>query len=231
MNDIPDSNQSTNIGKVVCVGRNYAAHAQELGNDVPDTPMLFIKPASAVQYLSDDGRINAVFDDVPRQRSYAVHYETELCVQMAQDVYHADVKQVCDGLQNGLLAGITVGLDLTLRELQTELKAIGYPWERTKCFMGSCVLGDWLPMGLGECTDDFSQLTYQLWIDDVLTQQGNPSLMIFDLPRLISDASHAFGLQSGDVLMTGTPSGVGVLKKGQRLKMVLQDESYFADVV
>lgn len=231
MNDIPDSNQSANIGKVVCVGRNYVAHAQELGNDVPDTPMLFIKPASAVQYLSDNGRINAVFDDVPRQRSYAVHYETELCVQMAQDVYHADVKQVCDGLQNGLLAGITVGLDLTLRELQTELKAIGYPWERAKCFMGSCVLGDWLPMGLGECTDDFGQLTYQLWIDDVLTQQGNPSLMIFDLPRLISDASHAFGLQSGDVLMTGTPSGVGVLKKGQRLKMVLQDESYFADVV
>lgn len=231
MNDIPDSNQSANIGKVVCVGRNYVAHAQELGNDVPDTPMLFIKPASAVQYLSDDGRINAVFDDVPRQRSYAVHYETELCVQMAQDVCHADVKQVWDGLQNGLLAGVTVGLDLTLRELQTELKAIGYPWERAKCFMGSCVLGDWLPMGLGECTDDFGQLTYQLWIDDVLTQQGNPSLMIFDLPRLISDASHAFGLQSGDVLMTGTPSGVGVLKKGQRLKMVLKDESYFADVV
>lgn len=226
-----------NIGKVVCVGRNYVAHAQELGNDVPDTPMFFIKPASAVQYLADDKQINGVFDDVPRQRSYAVHYETELCVQMAQDVCRADVSQVRDRLQQGLLAGMTLGLDLTLRELQSELKEQGHPWERAKCFAGSCVLGDWLPIGLsgldglGKGTDDFGQMTYQLWIDDKLTQQGDTSLMIFDLAQLISDASYAFGLQAGDVLMTGTPSGVGALQAGQQLTMTLTDCAFDADVV
>lgn len=97
------------IGKVVCVGRNYVAHANELGNDVPDMPMFFIKPATAIQYLTDDKSIPATFNDVLRQRSYAVHYETELCIQMACDLYRADVNAVRDELKDGLQSGLRCG--------------------------------------------------------------------------------------------------------------------------
>jgi 2-keto-4-pentenoate hydratase/2-oxohepta-3-ene-1,7-dioic acid hydratase in catechol pathway len=195
------------IGKVVCVGRNYAEHARELGNEVPKTPILFMKPASSVVSVRNDiVRPNpSVYGDT--------HYEAELCIQLSADLSAATVEQAKQAV-----GGVTVGLDLTLRDLQSELKEKGYPWERAKCFDGACVLADWLePQAFG----DFSQVRYQLTINDVLRQDGDSALMLFPVYELLAEISHAFSLQAGDVIMTGTPSGVGVLQANDQLKLTL----------
>lgn len=195
------------IGKVVCVGRNYAEHARELGNEVPKTPILFMKPASSVVSVRNDiVRPNpSVYGDT--------HYEAELCIQLSADLSAATVEQAKQAV-----GGVTVGLDLTLRDLQSELKEKGYPWERAKCFDGACVLADWLePQAFG----DFSQVRYQLTINDALRQDGDSALMLFPVYELLAEISHAFSLQAGDVIMTGTPSGVGVLQANDQLKLTL----------
>lgn len=211
------------IGKVVCVGRNYAAHAAELGNEVPTRPILFIKPASSV--IGTEQPIASQIVDVPRETSYAVHYEAELCVRIGQPLTSASVDEVKATL--GLIDAVTLGLDLTLRELQSELKAKGHPWERAKCFDGSCVLADWVSP---EPYTDFSAVDYQLYINDQLTQDGHTELMLFPLYELLSEISYAFSLQPGDVIMTGTPSGVGVLNSGDRLSLKLGEHQWQAEV-
>ncbi len=165
------------IGKVVCVGRNYADHAKELGNDVPNSPILFIKPSSAIVSIANKD------SEAIHLPSFggACHFEAELCVQVGQDLSNASLDEV-----KNAISGVTVGLDLTLRELQTELKS-----------------------------------NYQFYLNDELRQQGDSSLMLFPVYQLLVDISHAFGLQAGDVVMTGTPRGVGELQAGDVGKMVL----------
>lgn len=195
------------IGKVVCVGRNYAEHARELGNEVPKTPILFMKPASSVVSVrSDIVR--------PDPSTYGdTHYEAELCIQLSADLSAATVEQAKQAI-----GGVTVGLDLTLRDLQSKLKEKGHPWERAKCFDGACVLADWLvPQAFG----DFSKVSYQLAINDELRQDGDSAMMLFPVYELLAEISHAFSLQAGDVIMTGTPSGVGVLQANDQLKLTL----------
>ena len=195
------------IGKVVCVGRNYAAHARELGNEVPISPLLFMKPASSVVSVRNPlVRPNlAVFGET--------HYEAELCIQLAADLSNATAEQAQQAI-----GGVTLGLDLTLRDLQTKLKDKGQPWERAKCFDGACVLADWVdPHAFG----DFTQVHYQLYINDALKQDGDSALMLFPVYELLAEISHAFSLQAGDVIMTGTPSGVGILQAGDELRLVL----------
>lgn len=197
------------IGKVVCVGRNYADHAKELGNDVPNSPILFIKPSSAIVSIANKD------SEAIHLPSFggACHFEAELCVQVGQDLSNASLDEV-----KNAISGVTVGLDLTLRELQTELKSKGHPWERSKAFAGSCVLVDWLEP---EQFADFTKVNYQFYLNDELRQQGDSSLMLFPVYQLLVDISHAFGLQAGDVVMTGTPRGVGELQAGDVGKMVL----------
>lgn len=206
----------TSIGKVVCVGRNYAAHAQELGNEVPSTPMLFMKPASSVVSMRHDiVRPNpALFGET--------HYEAELCIQLSADLTDATIEDAQQAI-----GGVTLGLDLTLRELQSELKAKGHPWERAKCFDGACVIGDWLdPQSFG----DFKNVRYQLTINDVLRQDGDSALMLFPIYELLVNISHAFSLQAGDVIMTGTPSGVGELRAGDQLTLRLGAHEWHSQV-
>lgn len=195
------------IGKVICVGRNYAAHAEELGNEIPKSPILFMKPASSVVSVHHEiVRPNpALYGDT--------HYEAELCIQLAADLSAATVEHAKQAI-----GGVTLGLDLTLRDLQSKLKAKGHPWERAKCFDGACVLADWLePQVFG----DFSHVEYQLYINDELKQDGNTALMLFPVYELLAEISHAFSLQAGDVIMTGTPSGVGILQEADTLTFKL----------
>ena len=195
------------IGKVVCVGRNYAAHAAELGNEVPSSPILFMKPASSVVSIrSDVVRPNPeIFGET--------HYEAELCIQLSTDLSMATIEQAKQAV-----GGLTLGLDLTLRDLQSTLKDKGHPWERAKCFDGACVLADWVdPQVFG----NLQNVSYQLTINDKLTQDGDSALMLFPVYELLVNISHAFGLQAGDVIMTGTPSGVGILHAGDQLKLTL----------
>lgn len=211
------------LGKVVCVGRNYAAHAAELGNEIPTRPILFIKPASSV--IGTDSLIASQIIDVPRDTAYDVHYEAELCVRIGAPLKAASIEEI--KAMPKAIDAVTLGLDLTLRDLQSELKAKGHPWERAKCFDGSCVLAQWVEP---EAYADFSAVNYQLYINEQLTQDGNTELMLFPLYELLSEISHAFSLQPGDVIMTGTPSGVGVLKAGDKLTLKLGEHQWQANV-
>lgn len=217
-NSANDANERlrASIGKVVCVGRNYAAHAEELGNEVPKAPILFMKPASSVVSI----RQGVV---CPNPALYGeTHYEAELCVQLAADLSAATIEEAKQAI-----GGVTLGLDLTLRELQAELKEKGHPWERAKCFDGACVLGDWLdPQVFG----DFTDVHYQLIINDALKQDGDSALMLFPVYELLVNISHAFSLQAGDVIMTGTPSGVGALQAGDQLSLKLGAHEWQAEV-
>lgn len=205
------------IGKVVCVGRNYAAHAHELNNEVPTSPMLFMKPASSVVSLHHDiVRPNPVsFGET--------HYEAELCIQLSAALSEATIEQAQQAI-----GGVTLGLDLTLRELQTRLKEKGHPWERAKCFDGACVLGDWIDP---QAFSDFKNVHYQLTINDELKQDGDSALMLFPVYELLVNISHAFSLQAGDVIMTGTPSGVGVLQAGDALTLKLGSHEWQTHIV
>ena len=217
-NSVNDANERlrASIGKVVCVGRNYAAHAEELGNEVPKAPILFMKPASSVVSICQ-GVVR------PNPALYGeTHYEAELCVQLAADLSAATIEEAKQAI-----GGVTLGLDLTLRELQTELKGKGHPWERAKCFDGACVLGDWLdPQVFG----DFTDIHYQLTINNALKQDGDSALMLFPVYELLVNISHAFSLQAGDVIMTGTPSGVGALQAGDQLSLKLGAHEWQAEV-
>ena len=217
-NSANDANERlrASIGKVVCVGRNYAAHAEELGNEVPKAPILFMKPASSVVSIRQ-GVVR------PNPALYGeTHYEAELCVQLAADLSAATIEEAKQAI-----GGVTLGLDLTLRELQAELKEKGHPWERAKCFDGACVLGDWLdPQVFG----DFTDVHYQLIINDALKQDCDSALMLFPVYELLVNISHAFSLQAGDVIMTGTPSGVGALQAGDQLSLKLGAHEWQAEV-
>lgn len=211
MNSSPLANH---IGKVVCVGRNYADHAKELGNDVPTQPLLFIKPSSAIVSVHEPLTLPKVAEPV--------HYEAELCVQIGKNLVNSTRQEVTDAI-----SGVTLGLDLTLRELQSKLKHKGHPWERAKAFAGSCVLADWLaPDAFG----DFTKVQYQFYLNDNCKQQGDTTLMLFNVYDLLVDISHAFGLQAGDVVMTGTPKGVGTLSTGDQLKLVLAEHEWTTQV-
>ncbi|MBU5616758.1 fumarylacetoacetate hydrolase family protein [Psychrobacter sp. TAE2020] len=209
------------IGKVVCVGRNYVAHARELGNEVPSTPLLFMKPVSAIVNISNTAAANKIVR--PDTSRYGeTHYEAELCIQLMADLCAATVEQAQQAVGN-----VTLGLDLTLRDLQSKLKDKGQPWERAKCFDGSCVLADWVD---ARAFGDLTQVHYQLYINDELKQDGDSALMLFSVYELLADISHAFSLQAGDVIMTGTPSGVGILQAGDELKLVLAAHQWQAQV-
>ncbi len=199
------------IGKVVCVGRSYADHATELGNAVPTSPLLFIKPSSAITHIDTPIAVPQVESEL--------HFEAELCIQVNKDLYNADIDEV-----KTAIGAVTLGLDLTLRDIQNQLKAKGHPWERAKAFAGSCVLADWVTVD--QLSDEFLTFTnnhYHLYINDQLRQYGKTSLLLFPIYELLADISKAFGLQAGDVVMTGTPKGVGALYSGDQIVLTLHD--------
>ena len=196
--------------KIVCVGRSYAAHAQELGNAIPDRPVLFIKPPSSLIGLDTGISWNTALG--------SCHYEAELCLRLDQPL-RAETDPV-EALK--AIGAVTLGLDLTLRDLQDDLKKKGHPWERSKAFDGSCVLADWVDVS--EITD-WKDVHYTFSVNDELRQQGHTALLIFDIGSLLVDISQAFSLEAGDVVMTGTPAGVGALQAGDQLGLTLKGKS------
>ena len=199
--------------KIVCVGRSYAAHAQELGNAVPEQPILFIKPPSSVVSYQDGIRWNHALG--------SCHYECELVLRIDRPL--SNVHDLTEAL--AAVGAISLGLDLTLRDVQSQLKAKGLPWERAKAFDGACVLGDWISV---DQVADLNALEFQFYVNDELRQHGDTRLLLFKLAELIAEISQCFSLAAGDLIMTGTPAGVGALNAGQQLKMVLpcKDKTY-----
>lgn len=191
---------SAPCSKVVCVGRNYAAHAEELNNPIPEQPILFVKPESTIQVGSN------MF--VPRE---GIHYECELAVLIAED---------CNSptdIGESAIAGLGLGLDLTDRELQSTLKEKGHPWERAKSFNGASYLSKFVPFE-GQSLEEFS---FKLSINNQLAQHGNASDMLFSVFELLGEITQTFHLKKGDVVLTGTPKGVGRLQQGDLLAMEL----------
>lgn len=190
------------MGKVVCVGRNYAEHARELNNPVPSEPLLFLKPATAVVGLDQPLRLP--------QGLGAVHYETEIALLIGQTLSG----EVSEQQAVEAIAGIGLALDLTLRELQDQLKAKAHPWERAKAFDGACPLS---PFVRTEQVPDLGNIALQLQINGQLRQQGSSAEMITPIVALLRHIATVFTLQPGDVVITGTPAGVGVLNPGDQL--------------
>jgi 2-keto-4-pentenoate hydratase/2-oxohepta-3-ene-1,7-dioic acid hydratase in catechol pathway len=189
------------VGKVVCVGRNYAAHAAELGNAVPDKPLLFIKPPSSVVDLSPSLRIPSGWGSVHHETEVAVLLGRELCNARPEDAFAA-------------ILGVGVALDLTLRDVQDALKAKGQPWEISKGFDGACALGAFLPMAPGL---DLTTLQIRLVVNGRRRQFASSAQMLTPIIDLLCFASRHFTLWPGDVLLTGTPAGVGPLVPGDKL--------------
>jgi 2-keto-4-pentenoate hydratase/2-oxohepta-3-ene-1,7-dioic acid hydratase in catechol pathway len=201
---------STRPSKIVCVGRSYADHAKELGNAVPDRPVLFIKPPSSLLALEEGISWNSAWGNC--------HYECELTLRIDRTL-----KAETDPLKALEAVGaVTLGLDLTLRDVQDDLKKKGQPWERAKAFDGSCVLADWVNVAE---VKDWKDVHYTLHINEELRQKGDTALLIFDVGTLLADISQVFTLEPGDVVMTGTPAGVAALTKGDQLKMTLKGQS------
>lgn len=189
------------VGKAVCVGRNYAAHAQELGNEVPTEPLLFIKPSTALRHLEQP--------IVLPEGLGAVHHEVEIAVLIGKPLTNASTAEVRDAV-----AAYGVGLDLTLRDVQNQLKAKGQPWERAKAFDGAGLLSHWVE-ARGISTRQ--HIAIGLEVNGRLRQEGHSGQMLFPIAPLIAEISHCFTLQPGDVVFTGTPEGVGALASGDEL--------------
>lgn len=201
---------SSRPSKIVCVGRSYAEHAKELGNAIPDSPVLFVKPPSSLQGLDTGISWNRDLG--------SCHYECELTLRIDRTL-----KAETDPLKAlQAIGAVTLGLDLTLRDLQDQLKKKGQPWERAKAYDGACVLADWVD---AQEISDWASAHYTLEINDELRQKGDTAYLIFDIGHLLTDISQVFTLEPGDVVMTGTPAGVGALNSGDQLKMTLKGQS------
>jgi 2-keto-4-pentenoate hydratase/2-oxohepta-3-ene-1,7-dioic acid hydratase in catechol pathway len=182
------------------VGRNYSDHAKEFGSAVPSAagePMIFLKAGTCVV-------ANGASFALPAW-STEVHFETELALQFAAN------PRVPGGV---LVDAFTIALDLTARDAQNLAKQNGTPWTLAKSFRDSCPLGDWKPAG----GVDLQNLEFSLKIDGVLKQKGCAREMIFAIPRLVQYLSERFPVAAGDILLTGTPAGVGPLHSGDRLQ-------------
>lgn len=196
-----DSNTTLRAGKLVCIGRNYAKHARELGNAVPTSPMIFLKPASAL--LSSGGVI------VIPSMSNEVHHEVELVCLIGKAGSHIRRNQALEHV-----AGYAVGLDMTARDVQLKAKEKGHPWSVAKGFDTFAPLGSFVS---AEDIADPQDLTISLTINDQTRQEGHTGDMIFPVDELIAYASTIFTLQPGDLLFTGTPEGVGPVSEGDQL--------------
>lgn len=194
------------LGKIVCVGRNYAEHARELNNPVPDEPLLFIKPATAAVHITRP-------IDLPRGRG-EVHFETELAVLIGRPLTAASASEV-----ESAILGYGLALDLTLRDVQSQLKEKGHPWERAKAFDGACPLSPFVAAD----TLPRDNIHFSLDIDGKRRQTGDTRDMLNPIVPLIAHMSSQFSLMPGDVILTGTPRGVGPLSSGQTLTLELED--------
>ncbi len=194
--------------KIICIGRNYVAHAKELGNLVPEEPVIFMKPKSA---LLTPG-MSFYYPPFTNE----LHYECELVVKVCKNGKFIDIRNAWQ-----YYTEITLGIDFTARDLQTELKKKGLPWEKSKAFDQSAVIGEWV--NVNELTER-DNINFELNLNGTTVQKGQSANMIFSIERILEDASQYFTLNIGDLIFTGTPAGVGECITGDRLEGFLEGE-------
>lgn len=196
---------------IYCIGRNYVAHAKELGNEVPTSPVIFMKPSTAMLNKGEHLTIPSFTKDL--------HYEAELVLRVnkvASKVKNAHVMDYCDA--------ISVGIDFTARDIQNDLKAKGLPWEKAKAFDDSAVIGEWIPL-----TEDMFEnpFHYSMTQNGNTVQEGDSSLMIYGLPQIIESITEFFTLYPDDLIYTGTPAGVGPTHQGDVFEGFFEGKSVF----
>ena len=202
---LPGSGASRSIGKLLCIGRNYADHADEMQSNVPDSPMVFLKPASAVIRSGETVRIPPQSNDV--------HHEIEMVAVIGTEGRDIPREQALDHV-----AGYAVGLDMTARDLQTEAKERRHPWSVAKGFDTFAPLG---PIADAAAVGDPQSLTLRLRVNGEVRQEADTARMMFSVADLIHYCSQIFTLNPGDLLYTGTPSGVGPVEDGDTLEATL----------
>ena len=199
--------------KLICIGRNYADHASELGNAVPAEPLFFLKPDSAVLPHRHPFYIPAWTQEV--------HHEVELLVRITRNG-----KSIAPEFAHRYFDEVSLGIDFTARDVQSALKAKGHPWEKAKGFDGSAVLSKkWLPKS--SWAGGWEQVPFALKKNGEVVQSATAESMLFHVHDLISHVSHYMTLKMGDILFTGTPAGVGSVADGDVLEGFLDDQSMF----
>ena len=193
------------VNRVFCIGRNYAEHIRELGSTPDQACVVFMKPASCVVPAGEPVVL-------PRDRG-SVHHEAELVVMLTGGPLTRAPIPVERALEQ--VAALTLGLDLTLRDLQNELKKKGAPWELCKAFDGAAPLGDWVPYQ----GQDLQALEFSCDVNGARRQSGRTADMLFPVARLIHILSQSWALAPGDIIYTGTPAGVGPLNPGDRVTL------------
>ncbi|MBC8045627.1 MAG: fumarylacetoacetate hydrolase family protein [Fimbriimonadaceae bacterium] len=196
--------------KIFCVGRNYVDHAKELNNPIPDAPVIFMKPTTAILkgkdfYLPDFSK--------------DMHYECELVYRICKNGKYID-----EQFASKYVDAVTVGIDFTARDVQQNQKTKGLPWEIAKAFDNSAVLGKWVDISN---VSHKSSIKFMMQKNGETVQQGDSSLMIYSIKKIINYLSQFFTLQQGDLIYTGTPAGVSAVKIGDKLEGYLESEKMF----
>ena len=201
--------------KLICIGRNYAKHIEELDNERPKEPVVFLKPDSAILLKKQPFFIPDFSDEI--------HHEVEILVKINRIGKHIDRK-----FAHKYYNDIGLGIDFTARDLQSELKEKGLPWERAKAFDGAAVIGKWIDKSEFGSVDD---IKFSLQKNDEVVQYGNTNLMLWKIDELIEYVSKYFTLKIGDIIFTGTPVGVGKVIASDKLRGFIEDTEMFSVTV
>lgn len=196
--------------KIICIGRNYAKHIEELANEKPTSPVVFLKPDSAILPKNNPFFIPPFSNDV--------HYEVEILVKINKVGKFIDVK-----FAHKYYDEIGLGIDFTARDIQDQCKEKGLPWEKAKAFDGSAVIGEFYP----KKQFDLDTISFQLYKNNTLVQDGKSNTMLWKIDELIAYVSQYFTLKKGDIIFTGTPEGVGKVSENDVLKGFIENKEAF----
>ena len=197
--------------KIICIGRNYLAHVKELDNALPTEPMFFMKPDTALLPAGEP----FPYPDFSKE----IHYETELVLRICKSGKAIDEKKASEYYD-----AITVGIDFTARDLQSQCKAKGHPWEIAKAFDYSAPIGEFKKISELRNPND---IAFGMKLNGEWVQQGHSRDMIFSFDRIVSHVSRFVTLKEGDIIFTGTPQGVGEVHVGDKLELLLENEFVF----
>lgn len=198
--------------KIICIGRNYVNHIEELKNERPDEPVIFLKPDTAV--------LNQKTPFIIPEFSNEIHHEVEVLVKISKVGKYIDKK-----FAHKYYDEIGLGIDFTARDLQNKLKEKGLPWEKAKAFDGSAIIGDFLPKN---SLSSIENITFELTNNGKTVQKGNTSHMLWNIDEIIAYVSQYFTLKTGDIIFTGTPEGVAKVSENDILEGFLNEKKLFS---
>jgi len=195
--------------KIFCVGRNYSDHAKELNSEIPDEPVIFMKPKSALLQPHTPFYYPEFTNEL--------HYECELVLRIAKNG-----KYIQEKFANKYYDAVTAGIDFTARDIQNDLKQKGLPWEKAKAWDNSAVIGKWIPF---PSIKDRNKIKFSLYKNKELVQEGDSEEMLFDFDYIVAYISNFFSINIGDLIFTGTPAGVGEIVVGDEIEAFMDEQS------